>query len=57
MTRSVNCISGGKVVKDNLCDAKVKPSATESCRSQECVGVWVLGEWSKVNHMAFEEMT
>ena len=48
MTRSVDCILEGRVVAEPLCDVTTKPAASQPCHSQECLGVWVLGEWSQV---------
>jgi len=47
MTRSVDCIAGGKVVHASLCPVDSRPADSQPCRSKECLGVWVLGEWSQ----------
>jgi hypothetical protein len=48
MTRSVDCLEEGKLVDDARCEEEPKPESTQSCQSKECIGVWVLGEWSQV---------
>ncbi len=48
MTRSVDCLEGGKLVDESRCENEAKPESKQSCQSKECIGVWVLGEWSQV---------
>jgi len=46
-TRTVNCVVSSKVVADNECDVAVRPGDSQPCHNQECIGIWVLGEWSQ----------
>ena len=49
-TRSVHCILNKRsVVNDTFCDASERPGDSQPCHNEECVGVWVLGEWSEVS--------
>ena len=49
MTRSVDCVQDGRRVDEELCSLELKPAGSQPCISPECVGVWVLGEWSQVH--------
>jgi len=47
-TRAVHCILDKRsIVNDTFCDASERPGDSQPCHNEECVGVWVLGEWSE----------
>lgn len=46
-TRTIHCIRDKRnIVNDSQCEANSKPGDSQPCHNEECVGVWVLGEWS-----------
>ena len=47
-SRRVDCIQGGRVVDDTQCKGQTTPVTTQTCRAEECVAIWVLGDWSQV---------
>ena len=48
-TRAVHCIINKRsIVNNTFCDASKRPGDSQPCHNEECVGVWVLGEWSVV---------
>ena len=54
-SRAVHCILDKRsIVEDHHCDYVSKPVSRQACHNTECVGVWVLGEWSQVSgtHMS-----
>ena len=49
-SRAVHCILDKRsIVHEENCEESSKPLASQVCSNEECVGVWVLGEWSQVS--------
>ena len=50
-SRSVDCIQGGRAVGAGECADQTMPATTQTYRAKECVGIWVLGDWSQVGNV------
>ena len=49
-SRAVHCILDKRsIVEEDQCEETSKPLVSQLCRNTECVGVWVVGEWSQVS--------
>ena len=46
-------IDGSKLAEQH-CEDKTKPEHEQSCNTQQCRGVWVASEWSKVGEKLAE---
>ena len=55
--RAVHCILDKRsIVNDSYCDPSERPGDSQPCHNEECIGVWVLGEWSQVSHTIYDPL-